>query len=206
VSGSIQFCGYNFGAGARFCHFSKEVILLWGPSVAAAFDHVRLFPLRLQSDLDKAADGFGTRECSHHASNYEDLAKTLYVNCALEAYRNPLYPLCQDLSDHIIEAVRRILGGVDPRSVAFALYFEFNLGNSESLIGVGFPLKGRGHYLGQSDLERKFELQIYRAVVTTDYLRKILRNERALADDSSIRRVAPAARRSPAATNPSPDS
>src|SRR5882724_7221877 len=37
---SIQFCRDHFGAGVRFRHSSKEVILLWRPPVAAEFNHV----------------------------------------------------------------------------------------------------------------------------------------------------------------------
>src|SRR5258708_30909689 len=48
VNSPIQFYGDDFGADARLCHPSKEGILLWCPPAAAAFDHVRLFPLRLQ--------------------------------------------------------------------------------------------------------------------------------------------------------------
>jgi hypothetical protein len=55
---SIQFCRDHFGAGVRFRHSSKEVLLLWRPPVAAEFNHVTLFPLRLQPELDQAADSF----------------------------------------------------------------------------------------------------------------------------------------------------
>src|SRR6267154_605167 len=42
---SIQFCRDHFGAGVRFRHSSKEVILLWRPPVAAEFNHVTtIFP------------------------------------------------------------------------------------------------------------------------------------------------------------------
>src|SRR5216684_2439284 len=37
---SIQFCRDHFGAGVRFRHSSKKVILLWRPPVAAEFNHV----------------------------------------------------------------------------------------------------------------------------------------------------------------------
>src|SRR6266478_486264 len=58
VNSPIQFYGDDFGADARLCHPSKEGILLWCPPAAAAFDHVGLFPLRLQPQLYKPADGF----------------------------------------------------------------------------------------------------------------------------------------------------
>jgi transposase len=37
---SIQFCRDHFGAGVRFRHSSKEVILLWRPPVPGEFNHV----------------------------------------------------------------------------------------------------------------------------------------------------------------------
>jgi hypothetical protein len=46
VNSPIQFSGDDFGASARLCHPSKDVILLWRPPAAAAFDHGGLFPLR----------------------------------------------------------------------------------------------------------------------------------------------------------------
>src|SRR5450631_2717088 len=39
VNRSVQFCRDHFGAGVRFRHSSKAVILLWRPSFAAAFSH-----------------------------------------------------------------------------------------------------------------------------------------------------------------------
>src|SRR5258707_1349553 len=44
----IQFYGHDIGPDVRLCHPPKEGVLLWCPPAAADFDHVRLFPLRLQ--------------------------------------------------------------------------------------------------------------------------------------------------------------
>jgi hypothetical protein len=55
---SIQFCRDYFGSGVRFRHSSKEVILLWRPSVAAEFNHVTTSP-RLQPERESRPRGLG---------------------------------------------------------------------------------------------------------------------------------------------------
>jgi hypothetical protein len=53
MNSPIQFYGDDFGADVRFCHPSKEGILLWRPpTAAAAFDHGKAyFPFAFSASI-----------------------------------------------------------------------------------------------------------------------------------------------------------